>query len=177
MYPLAAFWPYEITTTAVTDFVKDPVLPKTYKTLCTAEGCFLLSDDNVERIPIPKVYKNGLRLLNAKVSFLHNCISVLSDPTNVTDGAEQNLRLALVQVVKHLTFHINVRDAFIAQLPKVPNSGNELENFQSDLLEAWLFCEFQYGVHDPAQVNGESGESDWKLPSGSMHHLYFIHVQ
>src|SRR5262245_33406804 len=103
-YPLENLWPYSMSTEG--DWEEDANL-----TACFQVGDFepklnsfvvmrlpKLSSSSVAKryINIPRKYKNSLRLLNAKISYLQQCARLLSvSPLKSTSKeGRKNLRLA-----------------------------------------------------------------------------------
>jgi hypothetical protein len=162
-YPLAPYWPYSINT--ADDWRRDTSLCKVYKIgpFDSTSQMFTVDSDGEWNSPLllPKNYKNGLRLMNAKISFLQRCAEIFSipPPSHISSRRHGMLRLARDSVIRNLHFHTTIRRIFCSQLGAVvPQQAH-----CSKEMDAWLYCEFLCGRHEPSYVEEHIGGSHWKL--------------
>jgi hypothetical protein len=182
-YNLEHFWPYHINTDG--DWETDSTLvmslqiskfdPESQGFLVTSRPHFDISDAAVPHILIPPRYKNGFRLINAKISFLQQCARLLSAPVpDETPGdGKENVRLALDSVIRNLVFNVAVRTKFLGGVSDHFYKGSAFRrtrkklvaslnsNYTCLIMNSWLYCEFRCGHHEPRYVKENLGMVDW----------------
>jgi hypothetical protein len=172
-YPLDEFWPR--TTVPVEQWRWDKELTSSirigsfneelngFTVLCAPH--FDLDIPPLEMLTIPRQYKNGLRLLNSKISYLQECMMLLSDTNrNTPKGGQENLDLAKDSVMRNLLFNTRIRKEFLNDV--TASFGKSMErlpdNYESLTMNAWLNCEFRCGRHDPLHIRQAGSDIDWK---------------
>jgi|ERR1700721_413393 len=165
-YPLEKFWPRDLLADDLANWKTDPKFSRGCRIVHEPpDGFVLVSDEEpAERIKIPSRYKNGVRLLNAKISCFQGFATVMSEPAppETTKRALRNLKIALTCGLQILAFNQTVRESFLSGVRRV--RGRNAEKFRCPHMDAWMFCEFHYGTHDPALVQERIiGECQWKL--------------
>ena len=125
-----------------------------------------------ELLVIPCRYRNGLRLLNAKISFLQQCVRLLSDTKRKTSKDQlENMRLARDSAMRNLVFSTKVRKTFLDDILEASGQkgwgqGMPAEQLQDDYecltMNTWLRCEFRCGRHDPHFVKQTISDADWE---------------
>jgi hypothetical protein len=124
---------------------------------------------------IPRQYKNGLRLLNSKASYLQQCAQLLSAPAPKETSPEglQNIHLARDSVLRFLFFTATVREELLEDLNLSFNTSNAFkkkrkkpvkrldDSYRFVPMDFWLYCEFRWGRHDPIYVN-ERLKAGWE---------------
>jgi hypothetical protein len=171
-YPLEDLWPFHIDTKAEWD--DGSIMSKSYHfgTYDHTNDCFHLicSDAKSSTFLIPKYYKNGLRLMNAKVSFLQQCIICFSEPSpqHMAPDAKEQLSIALDSLIRNIHFTTTVRDKFLHGISRAMDRSdcNEWDQYRCPLLDAWLFCEYHWGRHNPLDIADRADGSVWKLEEG-----------
>ena len=167
-YPLESYWPFH----------EDPITEalqykKTYQTgsIHDSNLCFPLtpSDDHEDVIYIPSQYKNGIRLLNAKISLMQQGARILAEPVPpmVLLSSFQSLGIALDSISRNIIFCIRIRDMFISRLNQAYGNAQRKEiskRYRCPIMDAWLYCEYYCGRHDPAGVKAALPEETvWRL--------------
>jgi hypothetical protein len=179
-YPLETFWPLGTVPDLGWEKEKDLTLSVQIGTFNRHLNGFSVlhrphfeSDSALsELLLIPRRYKNGLRLLNAKISYLQQCLRLLSAPERQTsqDGLE-NMRLARDSVMRNLVFNCKTRLTFFDNINEVfgTKHGREgmpvkqlRDDFKSLTMIAWLHCEIRLGRHDPHYVKEMLIDVDWE---------------
>jgi hypothetical protein len=159
-YPLRKYWPKEVDTTQASSTWHND-------TRCHIGA---LGKDNEfqlevggETLWLPAAYKNGLRLMNAKISFLRSLLMVLSEPIppNVSVQGKEQARIAQDSVIRNLIFSTKVRTEFLS---KLRYQRRTRAAFRCIVMDTWLFCERHWGIHDPWNVKTFLHKSTWKLP-------------
>ena len=113
---------------------------------------------------IPVRYKNGFRLMNAKVSYLQQCARLFSEPapTGESTSVLKALKSAKVLVLQYLTFTCQIRRSFVESIGLgLPEEITR--DYQAGAIQfnQWLYFEFQYGRHNPGYVGSHLGVVDW----------------
>lgn len=182
-YPLEPFWPHRITegdweknTDLVTSFQIGSYDPdqKAFAVLYSAH--FDRIDNPEHYIFIPRKYKNGLRLLNAKISYLQQCARLLLAPVprNTPSAGRQNVRAARDLAISNLIFSVAVRSAFLGEVNLALYHGTAFKrrkkfianiDFNSPIMDNWLCCEFHHGRHDPRSLTEELESIPYKMKS------------
>jgi hypothetical protein len=161
-YPLESFWPYSMNT----DQGWKPESVCQIGPFDPQRGGFTLQTDS-DTLLLPTGYKNGLRLMNAKISFLKCCATIFSEPHTLnspqSSRSAQMLRFAQDSVMRNLQFTITVRDVFISEIKERSRATTISNRFRSRSMDAWLYCEFHCGRHDPTYVKEDIGECSWRL--------------
>jgi hypothetical protein len=182
-YFLEQLWPYSISTRR--DWEKDITLVARLRIgdFNAAEKTFMVMrsshfDDSSSEAPlilIPRRYKNGLRLVNAKVSYLQQCARLLSrvDLNGISEAGIENVRLARDSVLRILVFSVAVRGLFFAGIDQTFYNGFAFkhpggkptsqmdDNYSCAVMKAWLCCEYHCGRHDPEYVKSNLTHVDW----------------
>jgi hypothetical protein len=171
--PLEHYWPYEMNTNlewCTCDNLHKSSQIGLYDS--TRNGFTILTNgDQDPNLLLPIGYKNGFRLMNAKISFLQQCVAVFSEPPpkSADSSGLTALRLARDSALRNLQFSITVREQFLSELSRRQRAAFR-KNFRSRIMDAWLYCEFRWGRHDPAYVllklrshNPKQSGDLWKL--------------
>src|SRR3954454_12929464 len=125
-------------------------------------------------ILIPRRYKNGVRLINAKISYIQQCARLLSAPApkRTSKRGKENLQLALDSAVKILTINCLVRKIFFEDVNKTLYVGNALndkgeqsvvsfpDDYSCPVMNDWLYYEFHCGHHDPKYLDKDWGNEE-----------------
>jgi hypothetical protein len=122
----------------------------------------------VQYIMVPRLYKNGLRLLNAKLQYLQQCAKHLSLEIMKNEGPSEgleNLQSAKDCILKLIRFNARVRESIFEDIKATfynrvsPNSRNQKpskpfqDSYRCHLLDVWMYCEFSYGYQEPPTIN------------------------
>jgi hypothetical protein len=190
-YPLKCLWPYGIDTKA---YWEAPL--KTFRIGPfdkSKDGFPLICSDNSQvQALVPRQYKNGIRLLNSKISLLQQAAVIFSDPipSEIHSSSMKSLALGLDSIVRNLAFNVTIRDQFLQGiggafyrskfLEPVEKTGHDqhLENKTSESarcpwMDTWLFCEHRLGAHSPEIVRKAlPKERKWMLEDDGRSGLY-----
>jgi hypothetical protein len=123
-------------------------------------------------ILIPRLYRNSLRVLNSKISYLQHYCKVAS--RLVSRDPSPNARESANFLLKTLVLNTSVRDAFFEDINRVFYGGVAFQSrrpkpnkpfpddYKFHILDAWTFCEYHCGYHDPPYVHETLPEVDWE---------------
>jgi hypothetical protein len=132
---------------------------------------------------IPKRYKNGIRLLNSKISYIRTAVGVFSQrsPPGASQELKESISNARDSIIRNLLFNVNVRDQFLRGVEDSfygPHCFNPIEgiglgrrlkvkisdDYTCEYMETWLFCENRIQTHCPAKIEENlSMEKVWRL--------------
>ena len=174
-YPLKEHWPYDLDVNSFRGTIKNQ---KNYQ-IGSFDGAacgFPLTPFDGPAVIILTHYKNGMRLLNSKISFQQLVAEVFSEelPPGTLPSAVETHAIALCSILRNFSFSIKIRNLFIGEiknaqplrekLRRAQGASNEVsESYSSPLMDAWLFCEHRCGRHDPESVNYLPTEAKWRL--------------
>jgi hypothetical protein len=127
-------------------------------------------------IMIPRCYKNGVRLLNAKISCIQQSMKLLHSPESntVTEKAVGNAALAQDVLLHLLSLSVSVREEFFSGVNKQFYAGEAFigrrqkpkmaftDDYRCPVMDVWLFTEFYCGYQDPYKVNEKFPGFDWE---------------
>jgi hypothetical protein len=116
----------------------------------------------IQRIIIPREYKNALRFLNFKIGCYKAALQLDFSSVNAADANGSQVLIGLDSMSRNIIFHSAVRNQFFSEVEKNHYKGLIATNkkpqipmhpfIRSPTMDSWLLREFRDKVHDPQTV-------------------------